>query len=68
MEHGRPEGARLGRLAERLTPGWARLSGGCHLDRHPESYFDGLGVTPREEFRFWRGIGRCWVLVRDGSG
>ena len=33
LEHVRPPGRVLGRLFDRLTPAWERVSGGCHLNR-----------------------------------
>ncbi len=35
LDHVRPTGAFLRRLVDAVTPLWARLSGGCHLNREP---------------------------------
>ena len=44
-EHVRAAGARAANLQHALNPAWARIAGGCHLDR------DGLGIIEAAGFR-----------------
>jgi ubiquinone/menaquinone biosynthesis C-methylase UbiE len=46
LEHVRPPGRALGWLAERLTPIWRRLAGGCHLDRRTRESLPPSGLCP----------------------
>ncbi len=66
LEHVRPEGA-LGGLADRLTPPWRLVSGGCRLNGRPEASFKKAGLEPLEERRLWRGAGRAWILRKAGA-
>lgn len=48
LEHVRAGGL-LGRLQPVLTPWWARLAGGCHLDRPATAALRGAGLVPVEQ-------------------
>lgn len=65
-EHVRPRGA-LGVLAHRLTPAWALVADGCHLDRDPGPFLAELGLETVESGSFWRGVGRWWVLRKPAG-
>lgn len=44
LEHVRAtDGSALGWLQDRVDPAWARVSGGCHLDRRTRAVLDGAG-------------------------
>lgn len=62
MEHILPPQRPLASAARLLAPCWARLAGGCRLDRDPRPALARLGFRTEDERTFWRGIGRVWVL------
>lgn len=55
MEHVRPEG-KSGLLADRLSPAWCRVSGGCNLNRRTGDLLRRTGLTIHREVRFGRGF------------
>ena len=57
LDHVRPEGAVLGRLADAVTPLWAKLSGGCHLNRTPALELAAAGFDVTWRRRSLRGLG-----------
>lgn len=57
LDHVRPPGRVLGRLADRLTPLWSRVSGGCRLDRAPASELAAAGFAIVWRRRSLRGVG-----------
>ena len=64
-EHTRAAGARAASLQHALNPAWARIAGGCHLDR------DALGILEAAGFRGLEvePIGRqSWTLFPMVSG
>jgi ubiquinone/menaquinone biosynthesis C-methylase UbiE len=46
LEHVRPAGRFFGWLADRLTPMWSRLAGGCHLNRRTAEALEPAGFRP----------------------
>lgn len=46
LEHVRPAGRFLGQVADRLTPTWSRLAGGCHLNRRTAEALEPAGFRP----------------------
>lgn len=62
LEHVRAsEGSRLGAVQERVDPLWARLAGGCHLDRRTVAALGGAGfdVTTLHDRSFRAGVPLC---------
>ena len=57
LDHVRPPGYVLGRLADAVTPLWARLSGGCHLNRAPALELVAAGFEVVGRRRSLRGLG-----------
>ena len=57
LDHVRPPGSVLGRLADVLTPLWAKLSGGCHLNRNPALELAAAGFEVSWRRRSLRGLG-----------
>jgi ubiquinone/menaquinone biosynthesis C-methylase UbiE len=69
VEHGRASDAGVRVWQDRLTPGWRRLAGGCHLNREidrllthggfrVEQIERGYGAGPRPFSYLYRGIAR----------
>jgi len=48
IEHGRAPEAGVRRWQDRITPGWRRLAGGCHLNRPIDSLITGAGFAIAE--------------------
>ncbi|GAC1326883.1 MAG: hypothetical protein NVSMB25_26400 [Thermoleophilaceae bacterium] len=57
LDHVRPAGSVLGRLADAVTPFWAKLSGGCHLNRAPARELGSAGFDVVWRRRSGRGLG-----------
>lgn len=57
LDHVRPSGTVLGRLADAVTPLWAKLSGGCHLNRAPALELGSAGFDVVWRRRSLRGLG-----------
>jgi SAM-dependent methyltransferase len=59
----------VGRLQRRVAPAWARLSGGCNLDRETMTTFRQAGLEPTERARSLRGVFRAYTArpVREVS-
>lgn len=55
LEHVRPTGRLLGWLADRLTPTWRHLAGGCHLNRRTIESLPTAGLCPTGSTRTLRG-------------
>jgi ubiquinone/menaquinone biosynthesis C-methylase UbiE len=55
LEHIRPSGRLLGWLADRVTPLWRRVAGGCCLDRRTPDTLLEAGLAPIHARRFLRG-------------
>jgi len=55
LEHVRPTGRLLGWLADRLTPTWRHLAGGCHLNRRTIESLPTAGLCPTASSRTLRG-------------
>ena len=54
LEHVRPAGRFLGWLADRLTPMWSRLAGGCRLNRRTAQALEPAGFRPSPPGRLLR--------------
>jgi ubiquinone/menaquinone biosynthesis C-methylase UbiE len=46
IEHGRAPDARVRAWQDRLTPLWARVAGGCHLNRPIDTLIEEAGFSP----------------------
>jgi ubiquinone/menaquinone biosynthesis C-methylase UbiE len=55
LEHVRPSGRFLGWLADRATPLWRHLAGGCRLNRRTAEALEPAGLRPDLEGRLLRG-------------
>ncbi len=51
LEHVRSPVSTIARAQTALTPAWARIAGGCHLDRDTESAIEAAGfeITARRQ-------------------
>jgi len=64
FEHVRRNTPFAGRVLDVLTPLWAAVFHGCHLNRDPESLFRASGFRVIEFERMWHGLGQYWVLEK----
>jgi len=58
LEHVRGGGL-LGRLQSAMSPGWARMAGGCQLDRPATAALRGAGLVP---------VGQRWLRLPPPFG
>lgn len=57
----------LARMQHRLTPGWRRIAGNCHLNRNTEEIILQSGFTIREKWEKGRGILLAGAAVKPES-
>lgn len=66
MEHIRKGSPFAGKVLDWLTPGWKRMSGGCHLNRSPAQWIEKSPFKVERHEILWRGYGSSWVLRKNG--
>lgn len=64
LEHVRRNTPIAGEALDLLTPLWKPIAGGCHLNRDPERYLEGLRFRRANERTLWRGFGKLYVLEK----
>lgn len=64
LEHVRVNRPIVGRAMDLLTPFWAHLAGGCHLNRDPSQIIQDQGFQIEEFRSLWGGLGKFWVLTK----
>ena len=78
VEHGRAPDPRVAGWQDRLTPGWRRIAGGCHLNRPIDTIIEtggfevpemerGYASGPRVGAYLYRGVARLRIARRSDA-
>jgi ubiquinone/menaquinone biosynthesis C-methylase UbiE len=62
LEHVRARSRVVARVQDALTPAWRHVAGGCHLNRSPDPWIDGLPFERVAATPLWNGLGKLWEL------
>lgn len=66
LDHVRKNTPVAGKVLDWFTPGWKRLTGGCHLNRDPGEWIAQQPLQVERQDEVWKGYGSFRVLRKSG--